>query len=94
MQTLFRNALADPYVLGASSGASLGVALVVISAGAAGSASFTAGLAGMGRAGVVLAAAGGAAIVLMLVLMLSAGCARPSRCCWSVSWSDPRPPQS
>ncbi|WFR74155.1 iron ABC transporter permease [Prescottella defluvii] len=71
MQTLFRNALADPYVLGASSGASLGVALVVISAGAAGSASFTAGLAGMGRAGVVLAAAGGAAIVLMLVLMLS-----------------------
>ncbi|MDH6282060.1 iron ABC transporter permease [Prescottella agglutinans] len=71
MQTLFRNALADPYVLGASSGASLGVALVVITAGAAGSASFTAGLAGMGRAGVVLAAAGGAAIVLMLVLMLS-----------------------
>ncbi|WP_430333415.1 FecCD family ABC transporter permease [Rhodococcus sp. ACT016] len=71
MQTLFRNALADPYVLGASSGASLGVALVVITAGTAGSASFTAGLAGMGRAGVVLAAAGGAAIVLLFVLMLS-----------------------
>lgn len=71
MQTLFRNALADPYVLGASSGASLGVALVVITAGSAGSASFTAGLAGMGRAGVVLAAAGGAAIVLLMVLMLS-----------------------
>ncbi|WP_305092435.1 iron ABC transporter permease [Prescottella sp. R16] len=71
MQTLFRNALADPYVLGASSGASLGVALVVITAGTAGSASFTAGLAGMGRAGVVLAAASGAAIVLLLVLALS-----------------------
>lgn len=71
MQTLFRNALADPYVLGASSGASLGVALVVITAGTAGSASFTAGLAGMGRAGVVLAAAVGAALVLLLVLGLS-----------------------
>ncbi len=71
MQTLFRNALADPYVLGASSGASLGVALVVITAGAAGSASFTAGLAGMGRAGIVLAAASGAAIVLLMVLALS-----------------------
>ncbi|QBJ98537.1 iron ABC transporter permease [Rhodococcus sp. ABRD24] len=71
MQTLFRNALADPYVLGASSGASLGVALVVITAGTAGSASFTAGLAGMGRAGVVLAAASGAALVLLLVLLLS-----------------------
>ncbi|CAM2948759.1 Iron ABC transporter permease [Prescottella defluvii] len=71
MQTLFRNALADPYVLGASSGASLGVALVVITAGGAGSASFTAGLAGMGRAGIVLAAAAGAAIVLLMVLTLS-----------------------
>ncbi len=32
MQTLFRNPLAGPYVLGISSGASLGVALVVMSA--------------------------------------------------------------
>lgn len=30
LQTLFRNALADPYVLGVSSGGSLGVAMVVI----------------------------------------------------------------
>ena len=30
MQTLFRNPLAGPYVLGISSGASLGVALVVL----------------------------------------------------------------
>ena len=31
MQTLFRNPLADPYILGISSGASLGVALVAVS---------------------------------------------------------------
>lgn len=70
MQTLFRNALADPYVLGVSSGASLGVALVVITSGGA-SAGFTAGVAGLGRVGVVLAAAGGAAVVLALVLLLA-----------------------
>ncbi len=34
MQTLFRNPLAGPYVLGISSGASLGVALFVLGAGA------------------------------------------------------------
>lgn len=33
MQTFFRNPLAGPYVLGLSSGASLGVALVILSAG-------------------------------------------------------------
>ncbi len=36
MQTLFRNPLADPFVLGISSGASLGVALVVLSVGTTG----------------------------------------------------------
>jgi iron complex transport system permease protein len=35
MQTLFRNPLADPFILGISAGASLGVALVVLSTGAA-----------------------------------------------------------
>jgi iron complex transport system permease protein len=33
MQTLFRNPLADPFALGISSGASLGVALVVLGSG-------------------------------------------------------------
>lgn len=70
MQTLFRNALADPYILGASSGASLGVALVVV-AGGGGAGGFTANLAGLGRAGVVIAAALGAAAVLMLIVVLS-----------------------
>ena len=36
MQTVFRNPLADPSVLGVSSGASLGVAMVVLLSGAVG----------------------------------------------------------
>ncbi len=70
LQTLFRNTLADPYILGVSSGASLGVAAVVLAAGVGG-AGFTAGLAGAGRTGVVVAAALGAAAMLTLVLGLS-----------------------
>ncbi|WP_435278073.1 FecCD family ABC transporter permease [Rhodococcus yananensis] len=70
MQTLFRNALADPFILGAGSGASLGVALVV-TLGGGGTAGFTAGLAGAGRAGVVGAAAVGAAAVLLLIVVLA-----------------------
>ena len=54
MQTLFRNPLAGPYVLGISSGASLGVALVV--------------LAGVGSSiGIAGAAWLGAAIVLVVI---------------------------
>ncbi|WP_046322030.1 iron ABC transporter permease [Mycobacterium sp. UM_Kg1] len=70
LQTLFRNTLADPYILGVSSGASLGVAWVVLAAGAAGG-GFTTALAGAGRAAQVLAAALGAAAMLTLVLVLS-----------------------
>ncbi|MEV0611680.1 iron ABC transporter permease [Nonomuraea sp. NPDC050404] len=70
MQTLFRNPLAEPYILGVSSGASLGVALVIVGWGGAAGA-FTAGVAGLGRAGIVVAASGGAAAVLALVLALS-----------------------
>ena len=54
MQTLFRNPLAGPYVLGISSGASLGVALVV--------------LAGVGSSlGIAGAAWAGAAAVLLVI---------------------------
>lgn len=70
LQTLFRNTLADPYILGVSSGASLGVALVVLLGGAAG-AGFSTGAAGAGRAAEVSAAALGAAAMLTLVLTLS-----------------------
>ncbi|BBX21478.1 iron ABC transporter [Mycolicibacter terrae] len=68
LQTLFRNTLADPYILGVSSGASLGVALVVLAGGAAGAGFSTAGAS---RAGEVTAAALGAAAMLTLVLVLS-----------------------
>jgi cobalamin transport system permease protein len=70
MQTLFHNTLADPYVLGVSSGAGLGVALLVLlDAGSSGG--FIAGLAETGRAGVVTAAVSGAALVLTVVLTLA-----------------------
>jgi iron complex transport system permease protein len=71
MQALFRNALADPYVLGVSSGASLGVALVVAGAGTPAASGFAAGLAGAGRVGMVAAATLGAAAVLAVVLVLA-----------------------
>ncbi|MFJ1733656.1 FecCD family ABC transporter permease [Streptomyces sp. NPDC088254] len=70
MQTLFRNALADPFSLGVSSGASMGVAAVVVGTGGV-TGSFTGDLAGLGRVGVVIAASLGAAAVLALVLLLS-----------------------
>ncbi len=70
MQTLFRNPLADPYVLGVSSGASLGVALVMLSVGAA--ATKVVGSLGLyGDLGLVIAASLGSALVLGLVLLVS-----------------------
>lgn len=66
MQTLFRNPLADPFSLGVSSGASLGVSLTMVGTGG-----FAAGLATGGRLGVVAAAAAGAAVVLTGILMLA-----------------------
>ncbi|GEL21267.1 iron ABC transporter [Pseudonocardia sulfidoxydans NBRC 16205] len=72
MQTLFRNPLADPYILGVSSGASLGVALFLATTTAAAfGATFGAGLVGLGRLGAVGAAAAGAGLVLAVVLTLS-----------------------
>lgn len=72
MQTLFRNPLADPYILGVSSGASLGVALVILGYGAGGSAlTFVAGLGTLGNFTLSLAASLGAAVVLGSVLLLS-----------------------
>ncbi len=70
MQTYFRNPLAEPFVLGVSSGASLGVALVVLTTGAAGGSL----LAGLGLAGDLLltvAAGFGAAITMTLVLIVA-----------------------
>jgi iron complex transport system permease protein len=71
MQTLFGNPLADPFVLGISSGASLGVALVVLGAGHGAAAAFGAATGMRGDALITAAAVAGAASVLGLVLLVS-----------------------
>jgi len=73
MQTLFRNPLADPFVLGINSGASLGVALVVLSVCVAGvsATSMLAGLGLLGNFGLTLAASLGAGLVLGLMLLVA-----------------------
>lgn len=68
MQTLFRNPMAGPYVLGISSGASLGVALVILGFSADISPE---SLRGMGNWSVVAAAWTGAGAVMVLMLWLS-----------------------
>ncbi len=70
MQTLFRNPLADPFVLGISSGASLGVALVVLGSGAASVAVFGRATS-FGDIGLVAAASLGAAAVFALVMLIA-----------------------
>lgn len=71
MQTLFRNPLADPFALGVSSGASLGVALVVLGTGYGAPAMFGAALGLRGDALVTVAAIAGASLVLGLVVLVS-----------------------
>jgi len=68
MQTLFRNPLAGPFVLGISSGASLGVALVILGSGFFGGV-FTTLL--ISKWSVVIAASLGSFLVLLAVLMVS-----------------------
>ena len=70
MQTLFRNPLADPSMLGISSGAGLGVAITILLTGMlGGSALSTMGI--WSNLGVSLAAFVGATLVLMLILGFS-----------------------
>lgn len=70
MQTIFRNPVAGPDILGISSGSSLGVALFVLSAGwiFKGIPLFTL----TGSWGIVLAAWLGAGLMMMLVVLLAA----------------------
>ncbi len=68
MQTLFRNPLAGPFVLGISSGASLGVALVIMGSGFMGGVFATLLIS---KWGIVLAASLGSFLVLLSVLMVS-----------------------
>jgi iron complex transport system permease protein len=78
MQTLFRNPLADPFALGISSGASLGVALVVLGSGDGAAAAFDSSMGVRGDALITVAAIIGAAIVLGLVLIVSSRIANPT----------------
>ncbi len=71
MQTVFRNPLADPSVLGVSAGASLGVAMVVLVSGTLGHVALSS-LGLWGDAGVFAAAIAGAMAVLALIVFLSA----------------------
>lgn len=68
MQTLFRNPLAGPYVLGLSSGSSLGVAMVILGAGMvpAFAAEFL-----LSSYGIILASCLGSFLVLIMVLIVS-----------------------
>ncbi len=68
MQTLFRNPLAGPYILGISSGASLGVALVVLGAGIAGTTIMTSEF---GNLWIVIAGAAGAGLIMLLISLIS-----------------------
>ena len=65
MQTLFRNPLAGPYVLGVSSGASLGVAIFLLGSG------FLPAFFMLSGWGIVISAIFGAIFVLFLVLGVS-----------------------
>jgi len=78
MQTLFRNPLADPFALGVSSGASLGVALVVLGSGYGPASAFGTAMGMRGDALVTVAAIIGAAVVLGLVLIVSSRIANPT----------------
>ena len=68
MQTLFRNPLAGPFVLGLSSGASLGVAILILGAGAIGGVLSTLLLSSWS---LVIASALGSFLVLLAVLAIT-----------------------
>lgn len=67
MQTLFRNALAGPDVLGVSSGAGLGVAMLTLMGGT----SLYPFIVSLGSMAQVIVAVGGATLVLLLILFVS-----------------------
>lgn len=70
MQTVFRNPLADPFVLGITNGASFGVAVVVLVAGT-GSSQWLGGLDALGRLGISGAAFVGAVSVTLIAVAVS-----------------------
>ncbi|WP_170116481.1 FecCD family ABC transporter permease [Devosia submarina] len=75
MQTLFRNPLADPYVLGVSSGAILGAAIVILGSSTTG---WLSGLSVVRQLGITGAAVAGAAMVLILALAFARRLGNPA----------------
>lgn len=71
LQTLFRNPLADPYVLGIAHGARLGAAVLVVFTGLAGNA-FVVRFGLVGDIGLAVASVAGSILVLGLLAVLSA----------------------
>ena len=71
MQTLFRNPLADPSILGITAGASLGVAAVMLTGGSMATLYAIKELGVSGSWLIITAACIGAGIVMLLVLLLS-----------------------
>lgn len=76
-QGLFRNPLADPYLLGSAAGAGLGVVLVLAAGGISGAALGLATADALQRLGLVGAAFAGALAGVSLTLLLARGAARP-----------------
>jgi iron complex transport system permease protein len=78
-QGLFRNPLADPYLLGSASGASLGVVLVLAAGALGGHALSLATADTLARVGLVLAAFVGALLGVLLTLSLAQGAQQTTR---------------
>ena len=76
-QGLFRNPLADPYLLGSAAGAGLGVVLVIFAGSLAGASVGLANADWLMRLGQVGAAFAGALAGVSLTLLLAGGAARP-----------------
>ena len=67
MQTFFRNPLAGPFVLGVSSGASLGIALVVLGGGLG----LMLGLTQIPQVSITIAAIAGSALVFLVIMFFA-----------------------
>ena len=76
-QGLFRNPLADPYLLGSAAGAGLGVVLVIFSASAIGASTAIGQATWLAQLGLTGAAFVGALLGVSLTLLLAGGAGRP-----------------
>lgn len=76
-QGLFRNPLADPYLLGSAAGAGLGVVLVIFATSAVGATTVVGQASWLGQLGLTGAAFVGALVGVSMTLVLAGGAARP-----------------